>query len=128
MIELISFYFTGLLNLGKYPVMYTIDKKLFNYFFKLILAIFLFAYVMMLWFGLVWAVLAAIINPTSFLPYAAASITLFATVTSKIVYYRSEYNRVIKKFDKVIADKISLIVEASIDKLKKVTKDALGSV
>lgn len=128
LVELVSYYLTGLLNLGKYPVMYTFQKKLFNYLFKVVLAVFFFAYLSMLLFGSVWAVLAAIINPTRFLPYAAAAVTFFTTVTAKIVHYRSEYNKTIKNFDRVITDKISLIVETSIDKLKKFTKDALESV
>jgi len=36
----------------------------------------------MLWFALVWGILAAIINPAVFLPYTAAAITLVTTISS----------------------------------------------
>jgi hypothetical protein len=37
----------------------------------------------MMWFALTWAVLAAIFNPSIYLPYSAGSLTLMATLNAK---------------------------------------------
>ena len=86
-IELISYYLTGLENNGRFPVEYTIPKKILTFIFKALIGIHALLYFTMVWFVLVWAVLAAIINPSRFLPYAAAALTFFTTITVKIIYY-----------------------------------------
>lgn len=50
------------------------------------MGLFCFLYFSILWFALVWAVLACIFNPSVYLPYSAAALTLFATVTAKYKY------------------------------------------
>ena len=82
-VELVSFYMTGYDNMGKFKVKFTRLKKLFTYSFYVSLAFFLLLYFSMLCFALVWATLAGIFNPSVYLPYSAAALTLVATVTSK---------------------------------------------
>ncbi len=82
-------------------------------------------YILFFWFVLVWAVLAAVINPNRFLPYAAAAMTLFTTFTIKLIYYQNQYQRLIKNFDKIITERINLLVEQSVAKLKRMTKEKL---
>lgn len=41
--------------------------------------------------GLIWAVLGAIINPTKYLPYAAASITFINTIMTKYAASKKKY-------------------------------------
>jgi hypothetical protein len=45
--------------------------------------------------GLIWAVLGAIINPTKFLPYAAASITFINTIMTKYTATKKKYALII---------------------------------
>ena len=90
-VEVLSFYLTGLDNNGKFSVHYTHIKKFFMYGYYLSVSVFLFLYIAMLWFALVWAVLASILNPSVFLPYTAAALTLVATITAKSVEYRKKY-------------------------------------
>ncbi len=88
---MLSFYLTGYDNNGKYPVKYSMSKRIIMISFYVTVGFFLFIYVAMLWFALVWALLAAILNPSVFLPYTAAALTLIATFTAKFVYYKTKF-------------------------------------
>ena len=66
--------------------------------FYFTLGTFIFFYLAMLWFALVWAVLAAIINPSVFLPYTAAALTIVGTITSKYIYYKNKFENYVKSF------------------------------
>jgi hypothetical protein len=105
-IELVSFYLTGYDNNGKFNVTYTFWKRFFMLSFYVAIGIFLFLYVSMLWFALVWAVLAAIFNPSVFLPYTAAALTLVATFTSKLVHFKTKYETMKKDLENVIKEKL----------------------
>jgi hypothetical protein len=59
----------------------------------------------MLCFALVWAVLAAVLNPSVFLPYTTAALTLIGTVTSKYIFYKGQYDKFMKTFDKIVKEK-----------------------
>jgi hypothetical protein len=48
---------------------------------------FIFFYLAMFCFALVWAVLAAVLNPSIFLPYSAAALVLIGTVTAKYLFF-----------------------------------------
>ena len=87
-IELISYYLTGFKNNGRFPIRYTWTKKILMGSFYVCIGIFLILYFAMFWFILVWAILAAILNPSKYLPYAAAALTLFTTIGVKIVMYK----------------------------------------
>ena len=65
-------------------------------------AIFLFAYTAMLWFVFVWAILAAIINPSLYLPYTAAALTLVGTIIAKYVGIQTKYNNITKALHVII--------------------------
>ena len=110
-VELLSYYLTGTINNGRFPVKYSLRKKIVSSTFLILIGIFMFLYFAMFWFVLVWAILAAVINPLRFLPYAAAAVTLFTTITVKFVYYRSLYQKYIRNFDKIITDRINILVE-----------------
>ena len=90
---------------------YTLTKKILTKSFVTLIGIFLIMYFAMFWFVLVWAVLAAVLNPQRFLPYAAAAMTLFTTITLKLIYYRMQYRNIMKNFDRIITEKINLLVE-----------------
>ena len=87
-VELLSFYLTGLENNGKFPVFYTGVKRFFMIAFYILIGIFLFLYVAMLVFAVVWALLAAILNPSVFLPYTAGALAVLGTLTAKFVFYK----------------------------------------
>jgi len=74
--------------------------------FYVSIAFFLFIYIAMLWFVLVWAVLAAILNPSVFLPYTAAALTLIGTFAAKFVIYKSKFEELQKSLQKVVMDKL----------------------
>jgi len=93
-IEVFSFYLTGYDNQGKFTVQYTKVKRFFMIAFYVAIGIFLFLYVAMLWFTLVWAILAAIFNPSVFLPYTAAALTLVGTITAKLVQAKDKLESV----------------------------------
>jgi hypothetical protein len=76
---------TGYDNNGKFNVLYTVPKRFIMLSFYFALGFFLYLYISLLWFALVWAVLAAIFNPSVFLPYTAAALTLIGTFTAKYV-------------------------------------------
>lgn len=105
-IELLSFYLTGLENQGKYPVQYTLLKRILMITFYVSIGVFLFLYVAMLWFALVWAVLAAILNPSSFLPYTAAALTLIATCTAKFMSYKTQFENLQKQLEQIVMEKV----------------------
>lgn len=50
----------------------------------------------------IWAILGAIINPSKFLPWATASIALFAVLLAKLIYYRLKYTGLVKKVIKIV--------------------------
>lgn len=65
----------------------------------------------MFWFVLVWTILAAVMNPNKFLPYAAAAMTFFTTIGIRYVQLKLRYLNVFKNIDRIIEDKINLVVE-----------------
>ena len=89
------------------------------------LIIFFLLYYGMLWFILAWALMAAVLNPSTYLPYAAAAITFFATISAKILIYQVRYEQVYKNYDKIISEKLDEIVNKSLSKIKSFTKDKL---
>ena len=82
-LELVSYYIIGFDNIGRFRVKLGWDKKILNHTVFGLLFFFLFIFFAALWYTLVWAVLAAILNPNKFLPYAAGAVTLFTTMTMK---------------------------------------------
>ena len=53
-VEVLSFYLTGYDNNGKFPVRYSLVKKVLMFAFYTTLGLFLFLYFAMLWFVRVW--------------------------------------------------------------------------
>ena len=96
--EVLSFYLTGYDNNGKFPVRYSLVKKVLMFAFYTTLGLFLFLYFAMLWFVLVWVLLSAILNPSVFLPYTAAALALMATLSAKLIFYRKKYATVVTDF------------------------------
>jgi hypothetical protein len=60
----------------------------------------------MLWFALVWAILASIFNPSVYLPYSAAALALVVTVTSKYQMIQSRLGALKKELERVIVEKM----------------------
>ena len=60
---------------------------------------------------LVWAVLGAILNPTAYLYYATAALTLVTFVIYKFREYRKLQNRGIEYLMKVVAQRIKDIMD-----------------
>ena len=79
--------------------------------FYVLLGIFIFYYIAMLVFALVWAVLAAILNPSRLLPYTAAALILIGTVTAKLLFYKLKYEMTMSRFEKIVTDKLGTIVQ-----------------
>ena len=117
-VELLSFYLTGYDNQGKFPVEYTKAKRFFMVAFYISMGLFLFLYVAMLWFALVWAILAAILNPSIMLPYTAAALTLIATITAKFVFYKTKFENTVKSFEAVVEQKIGALFQNSLETVK----------
>lgn len=74
----------------------------------------------MFWFVLVWTILAAVLNPNRFLPYAAAAMTLFTTIGIRYIQLKLRYLNMKKNFDRLIEEKINLVVEQSVSKLRRI--------
>ena len=90
-------------------MVYTRVKFFFVWSFYISIGIFLFLYLAMLWFALVWALLAAVLNPSVFLPYTAAAITLIAAFSTKYVYYQTKYENLNKNFNLIIMEKLGTL-------------------
>ena len=108
LVELVSFYLTGYDNNGKFKVKFSMVKKFFRMSFHMYLCFFALIYFSMLCFALVWAILASIFNPSVYLPYTAAALTLVATVTSKYQYIEARYRNLNKELEKIIMEKFGL--------------------
>ncbi len=80
LVELVAYNLTGFSNNGRFPVKLTLPKRILKGLVYTLLAIFCILYFAMFWFVLVWTILAAVLNPNRFLPYAAAAMTLFTTI------------------------------------------------
>ena len=74
--------------------------------FYIAIGIFLFLYVAMLWFTLVWFILAAVLNPSVFLPYTAAALTLIATFTARYLFFQTKFDNTVKSFETIVKEKI----------------------
>jgi hypothetical protein len=85
-LEMMSFYFSGALDTGRYPVRQTKCKRRLVGIFWGLLFFLIAIYSAYLGLALVWALLAAILNPSKFLPYASASATLMTFVKTKISF------------------------------------------
>lgn len=86
--------------------------------FYIAIGIFLFLYVAMLWFTLVWVLLAAILNPSVFLPYTAAALTLVATFTAKFLYFQTKFDDTVKSLQGIVKEKIGSAFQKSLEKVK----------
>ena len=126
-VELISFYLTGLDNQGKFPVRYSFVKKFFMYCFYALMGFFCFLYVAMLWFAFVWAVLAGVLNPSVFLPYTAAALTLIATITAKYAYFKAKFDDLYTNFEAVVKEKLGELLLKSLEKIKDTAKPLTGN-
>lgn len=111
LLELVAYNLTGFSNNGRFPVKLTLPKRILKFTVYAILGVFTILYFAMFWFVLVWTVLAAVLNPNRFLPYAAAAMTLFTTIGIRYVRLKLRYVNVIKNIDRIIEDKINLVVE-----------------
>jgi len=78
LIELISFYCTKHINVGKYPVVKGTLKRLTSGLFWLMIMIFFAIYVAYGSIILIWCILGAVLNPQKFLPMAIGSIVFIA--------------------------------------------------
>jgi hypothetical protein len=83
LLELFSFYQTSPGNDGRFKIKYTVCKIWSQRFFYYTLGLLLYLLFCMMWFALTWAILAAIFNPSVYLPYSAGSLTLMATFQAK---------------------------------------------
>jgi hypothetical protein len=108
LVEVVSFYLTGYDNNGKFKVKYSLLKKFFTYSLYLSLIFFALLYFSMLCFVLVWAILASIFNPSVYLPYSAAALTLIGTVTSKYQQIEARFRNLTKELERIIMEKIGL--------------------
>ena len=109
-IELVSYYLTGFNNNGRFPISYTLPKKILMSCYLVCLIIFFVLYYGMIWFILVWALIAAILNPSTYLPYGVAAMTFFATISTKLLIYQLKYEQVYKKYDKIITKKLDEVI------------------
>jgi hypothetical protein len=66
--------------------------------YYVLLGIFLFYYFAMGWFCLTWCILAAVLNPSRFLPYTAAALALIGVFTAKAAFYKLKYTNTLKTF------------------------------
>ena len=99
---------SGYDNNGKFKVKYSLLKKFFTYSLYLSLIFFALLYFSMLCFVLVWAILASIFNPSVYLPYSAAALTLIGTVTSKYQQIEARFRNLTKELERIIMEKIGL--------------------
>lgn len=120
LLELVNYNLTGFSNNGRFPVMLTTSKKLLKFAVYTFLGIFCVIYFAMFWFVLVWTILAAVLNPNRFLPYAAAAMTLFTTIGIRYIQLKLRYLNMKKNFDRLIEEKINLVVEQSVSKLRRI--------
>jgi hypothetical protein len=83
-LEMISFYFAGFADTGRYPVKNSIPKKilvgLFWFFFFIIISV----YMIYIGLVLVWAILGAVLNPSKYLAWGMGSATFMLFVNSKV--------------------------------------------
>jgi hypothetical protein len=101
-IELLSYYATGYDNNGKYLIKRSkLKKTLFTTFFAC-LGAFLVVYSIFLVLVMVWAILGAVMNPSIFLPYAAAAGTLLIFVKMKFSYVTSFHKKIMTKVDNIV--------------------------
>jgi hypothetical protein len=100
--EVLSYYLTGYDNNGKFPVKYSRAKQYFMYAFYSTLALYLFLYLAMVFFVIVWALLAAILNPSVFLPYTAAALALLGTFSAKLLHYKAKFESMKQELLQVI--------------------------
>ncbi len=121
MLELVAFNLTGFSNNGRFPVKLTLPKRILKFIVYALLAFLSIMYFAMFWFVLVWTILAAVLNPNRFLPYAAAAMTLFTTIGIRYLQLKLRYFNMIKNIDRIIEDKIKLVVEQSVAKLRRIT-------
>jgi hypothetical protein len=106
-LELISYYFTGFKNNGRFPIVFTLLKKLLLAIFYLTIGIILVLYFGMACFVLVWMILAAVLNPSKNLPYATATLAFFTVIGVKIVTYKLKYKSIYNRFDGAIKARFS---------------------
>jgi hypothetical protein len=60
-----------------------------------------FAYI---WFAAVWCILGAVFNPSKFLPYTAAILSLLGVIAAKLLFYKMKYEILFKNFDSIISE------------------------
>lgn len=114
--ELISYYATGYDNNGKFLIKRSrLKKTLFTCFFAT-LGAFLVVYSIMILMIIVWAILGAVMNPSIFLPYAAAAGTLLAVVGTKMSSVEGFHKKIKIKVDNLIKDKIEGNLKKSMEK------------
>jgi hypothetical protein len=79
--------------------------------FYILLGIFLFYYIAMLWFALVWCLLSAVLNPSRLLPYTAAALVFIGTASAQAMMFKLKYENGMKKFEKIVSDKLAFILQ-----------------
>ena len=82
----------------------------------------------MLWFALVWVILAGVLNPSVFLPYTAGALTLVATATAKYAYFKKKWEDLIANFEEFIKEKIGGLLLDSLQKIKDTLKPLTGKM
>lgn len=117
-LELSSYYTNGYDNNGKFTIKKTFLKKFVSNTFLLLLAIFTWAYMMMMVLILSWSILGAIINPSKFLPYASASSTFLFFIKSRLSSIEKFVKDVYKELDDIIQKKIMGQLSKNVEKLQ----------
>jgi len=115
-IELISYYATGYDNNGKYLIKRSKMRVVLFVFFFGCLGIFLVVYSIVIVLVIVWAILGAVMNPSIFLPYAAAAGTLMAVVGAKLANVEGFHKKIKIKVDNLIKEKIEGNLKKSMEK------------
>jgi hypothetical protein len=104
LIELISFYCTKQINVGRYPVVKSKVKRITSNLFWIMILIFFAIYIAYGSVILIWCILGAVLNPQKFLPMAigalvfiAFSYRLYSRLTDAHSYILSQANSEVDK-------------------------------
>lgn len=123
MLEAISYYATDLKNTGKYEVRKTVAKRALVFLFWTVLNVFIAFYAAVFTLFLIWALLGAIINPASYLPYAAGSATFIVFVNTQIAKLKKLSENLEEAVGEFIDEKLKNLIGKSFQDLQSVTDD-----
>jgi len=117
LLELISYYATDFQNTGKYRTVKTLPKRILSFFYWALFNVFIAFYAIIATLFLIWCLLGAILNPSSFLPFASGSATF-------ILFVKTQADK-LKHLNESLADIVSQFVD---EKLQSTMGASLTSI